>query len=176
MENFDIIETKRLNLIRLMNEDGIIAARLAELIDRDESYISMIMTPMGEKNHIGLGFEIIGIICKKTGWKGEEFYKEIVPEEVKKLSSLSAKTPAPFSSREDLLLRLIDQQSATIKALNDRIDAQGKALQGFQDMVAKMEDKHDSLGLEIGKIRESMGDAARHNDVRLLEAVGGSGK
>ena len=67
-------------------------------------------------------------------------------------------------------------QDLLFKALMDRIDAQGKALQGLQDLIVKLDHSYNGLGLEIGKIRDKMDDAAKHNDVKLLGLAGGRGK
>jgi SOS-response transcriptional repressor LexA len=83
MVKYDLAEIRRLNLIRLMKENNIIPARLAESIDRDPPYIAAILKPRKEKGHRGIGKKILALICEKTGWKEEEFYKGIgfeVPE------------------------------------------------------------------------------------------------
>jgi transcriptional regulator with XRE-family HTH domain len=76
-------------------------------------------------------------------------------------------SPAP-STTSDLLF----------KALMDRIDAQGKALQGLQDLIAgqqvhinNLNETLDKLGGEIGHVKIRMIDAARSGDIHRLELI-----
>lgn len=82
MSNIDLSEVRRINLIRLMKRDNVIPARLAETIERDPPYIAAILSEPGTKGHRGIGKKILTLICEKTSWKEEEFYLNILGDDV----------------------------------------------------------------------------------------------
>ena len=83
MINFDLNETKRQNLLRLMAEKSKRPADIARLIERDPAYISAILKPPSEKGARCIGPTILKALCEKLEVPEDEFYRGMgipVPE------------------------------------------------------------------------------------------------
>lgn len=83
MIDFDLNETKRQNLLRLMAEKNKRPVDIAKLIERDPAYISAILKPPKEKGARSIGPTILKALCDKLEVSEAEFYKGMgieVPE------------------------------------------------------------------------------------------------
>lgn len=181
MSNIDLGELRRNNLDRLMKRDNIIAARLAEKIGRKPPYIAAILSPPEEKGHRGIGKKILKLICEKTGWSEEEFYKGAQLNIINEKENIQ-QPETQQGINIGMLVKIIEEQNKRIEEQGKRIDEQGeriseqgKRIDTITDMVKQSRLEQNSIWNSIHSMQNVLNEqhtkmtkAAESGDLKAL--------